>query len=441
MIIEITRNNHDVIKNPVFAAYSEMYLKIYDNFMEQIQASGIAIDSNDYQAETDKKVKSLRGKGATIRNGGKSIYVNAISPACIACKTGVDSETFFISLECHRDCYFCFNPNQIDYEYYRQNKRDVFQELDRIHATGAKLTHLAITGGEPLLHSDDVVNFYTLADRYYPGVHKRLYTCGDHVDDDILQKLHDAGLEEIRFSIRLHDMEKGHHHTLDRIALAKQYIPDVMVEMPVLPGSLDTMQALLLDLNELQISSINLLEFCYPFSHPEAFNQKGFKLKKRPYRIPYNYWYAGGLPISQSELACLDLLDFALEHDLSIGIHYCSLENKFTAQIYEQNHGMSVPDQMHFSTTDYFYKSAKVFGEDIPQVLRFFERKKLRRYIHNEPLQYLEFHVEHINKLRVMDVEIGITTSVVEKRESEFFIRELKVDLTYPGKFNLSKDV
>lgn len=441
MITEITPENLDVIKNPVFSAFAESYLQINADFLNQIHQFGVSLDSDDYREETESKLEALRRKGAIFRNGDKSIYVNAISPACIACQTGVDSETFFISLKCHRECFFCFNPNQVNFEYYSHHERDLISELGQLHAGGMKLKHLAVTGGEPLLHREHLVDFYEHAKKLYPGVYKRLYTCGDHLNPEVLRELQEAGLEEIRLSIRMHDLDSGHRHTLDRIALAKQFIPSVMVEMPVLPDRLEAMQELLLELNDLQIASINLLEFCYPFSDPTAYNERGFKVKKRPYQILYNYWYAGGLPVSRSELVCLELLDFAIEHHLNIGVHYCSLENKFTAQVYELNVGKSVPDYMYFSPEDFFYKSAKVFGDDIPPVLTYFERKKLRNYRQNEQLQYLEFHVKHVNRLRKMDVEVGIATSVVETRNGESYLRELKLDLANPDTFIFGRDV
>jgi uncharacterized protein len=441
VITEITPENHSTIKNPVFSSHAAIYLGIYEDFMKQVRATGIEIDENNYGQEIKEKSRTLRQRGAKSRNGDKSTYINAISPACVACQTGVESETFFISLKCHRECYFCFNSNQVDYEHHSQNKRDLIKELDELHAAGVKLTHIAVTGGEPLLYPEELIDFYIHAAKRYPGVYKRLYTCGDHLNEEVLQALCDAGLEEIRLSIRMYDLEQGRRHTLERVALAKRYVPNTMIEMPVLPGTLEIMQSLLLELNELQIASINLLEFCYPFFNPELFKEKGFKIKNRPYKIPYNYWYAGGLPISQSEVVCFDLLEFTLKQNLDIGVHYCSLENKFTAQIYGQNFGKRVPNYMHFSSKDYFFKSAKVFGDDVARVQKLFEQKRARRYRYDEQHQCLEFHVKQIKKLRGMDIEVGIATSVVEKRGAEEYLRELKVDMTHPDSFDLVKDV
>ncbi len=441
MIVDITRNNHDQIKNPRFAEYAEIYLRIFDDFMNQIAVSGIDVDAEDYNQEAAAHIARLRQKGAVLRNIDRSIYINAISPACVACQRGVGSATFFTSLQCHRDCYYCFNPNQADYEYFQQNLRDPAKELMQIRKSGQKVEYLALTGGEPLLHMVETVAFFQTAAAVFPQAHTRLYTTGDHANEETLQQLQAAGLEEIRFSIRMHDLARGHRLTFERIALAKQYIPTVMVEMPVLPGTLEEMKAVLLELERLQIHSLNLLEFCYPFTNPEAFNNRGFKVKNRPFHILYDYWYAGGVPISKSELVCLELLDFALAQKLTVGVHYCSLENKLTGQNYQQNYGRKLPRTTCFSEKDYLLKSAKVFGRDIPKVLNVFNRNGYRDYQRNREYRYLEFHVDQIQNLKDLDIEVGISTSTLEMRENTLVLRELKVDLTYPQSFVAAHDI
>jgi pyruvate formate-lyase activating enzyme-like uncharacterized protein len=444
VIIDITRDNHDQIKNRRLAEYAAIYLGIFDDFMDQVAASGIEIDTQDYSEETAVRLENLRQKGAILRNTDRSIYVNAISPACVACQKGVGSATFFTSLQCHRDCYYCFNPNQVEYDYFQQNKRDPAQELVQIRAVGQRVDYLALTGGEPLLHKAEAAAFFQTAAEAFPQAHTRLYTTGDHANETTLQELQAAGLKEIRFSIRMHDLAKGHRLTFERIALAKQYIPTVMVEMPILPGTLEEMKVVLLELERLQIHSINLLEFCYPFANPQAFNERGFKVKKRPFHILYNYWYAGGVPISESELVCLDLMEFALDQKLTIGVHYCSLENKLTGQNYQQNYGhglaqcrRSLPQTATFSEKDYLLKSAKVFGSDISKALNVFNRNGYRGYERNREHRYLEFHVDQIKNLADLNIEIGISTSTLEMRENDLVVRELKVDLTRPELFDI----
>jgi uncharacterized protein len=441
MILDVNEKTLGQIKNPALRSYAGMYVSIYKDFMHQIAQTGIEIDPIDYSEQVEQKVEVLREKGVSLRNNGKSLRVNTISPACIACQTGVGSASFFVSLQCHRDCYYCFNPNQEDYEHFQDHKRDLIKELEEVKEKGQRVRHLALTGGEPLLHKEEALEFFHYAQENFPGTYTRLYTCGDHVDANILEALKNAGLQEIRFSIRMYDFAKGQRGIFDRIALAKKYIPFVMVEMPVLPDTLEEMKGILQELDSLDLFSINLLELCYPLANAEVYREKGYKIKKRPFHVLYDYWYAGGLPVSRSELVCLDLLAYAVDAGLSMGVHYCSVENKQTGQIYQQNSIRSLPKPAYFSPRDYYLKTAKVFGEDISRVRGFFDQKGIKEYQVNTENDYLEFHISHVRSLRKFDIEIGISSNVIENRNNEMVIRELKMDITTPKTFQMTKDV
>lgn len=441
MILDVTESTLSKIRNPALREYANMYVQIYQDFMDQIRAMELEINGEDTTEAAAQKAEILRKKGAVIRNNDKSIYINAISPSCVACQTGANSSTFFISLKCHRDCFYCFNPNQEDYEYYREHTRDVIAELDETRAKGSALGHVALTGGEPLLHKEETYRFFEHSNKLYPDAHTRLYTSGDHIDIPTLEALRESGLKEIRFSIRMHDLSKGQTHTYDRIALSREYIPNVMVEMPVLPDTLEEMKDVLLRLDRLDIFGINLLEFCFPLNNVEVYREKGYKVKARPFRVLYDYWYAGGLPIAGSETVCLDLIEFAMDAGLKLGVHYCSLENKHTGQLYKQNSGTRLPNRMYFSQRDYFLKTGKVFGEDVPAVKQAFDKAGYQDYFISEQHGSLEFHVNKIGSLRKMDLDIGICNYVIETRGNEEVLRELKVDATTPQTFRLSKDV
>ena len=441
MILDVTESTLNEIKNPEVREYVSTYVQIYQDFMDQVHSMGLEVDKQDTSANVAQRVADLRKKGTKIRNGEKSLLLNDISPSCVACQTGIGSSTFFVSLKCHRDCFYCFNPNQEDYEYFLEHKRDLIRELDELKQTTPNTRHIGLTGGEPLLFKEDAVQFFEHARRLFPDAQTRLYTSGDHIDRDVLDALQKAGLNEIRFSIRMHDLAKGQRHTYDRIALAREYIPRVVVEMPVLPDTLDEMKDVLHKLDQLGIFGINLLEFCFPLNNIEAFRERGYKVKGRPFRVLYDYWYAGGLPIAGSETVCLDLIDFAIEADLKLGVHYCSLENKHTGQLYKQNNGHAFPRRIYFSQRDYFLKTAKVFGEDIPAVMEIFEKSGYRDYSYNEQNNSLEFHIKQIGSLKKLNIEIGISSQVIETRDNEPYLRELKVDVTTPQTFRLSQDV
>ena len=441
MILDITKSTLAEIKNPVLREYASIYVQIYQDFMDQVRSMGLEVEAEDTNAQVTQKMDDLRRKGAVLRNSDKSIYVNRISPSCVACQTGLGSQTFFVSLKCHRDCFYCFNPNQENYEFFREHTRDTIDELDKLKKASPRMSHLALTGGEPLLYKDETYRFFEHARELYPSAHSRLYTSGDHIDRLTLEALQRAGLKEIRFSIRMHDLARGQRRTLDNIALAREYIPSVMVEMPILPDTLEEMKEVLFELDRLGIFGINLLELCFPLHNAEVFRDKGYKVKARPFRILYDYWYAGGLPIAGSELACLDLMEFALDSGLKLGLHYCSLENKHTGQIHRQNKEWNPPKRMQFSQKDYFLKSAKVFGNDMLAVRQTLDQAGYHDYVISEEQKSVEFHIDQVSRLKRMNIEVGISTNVIELRNGQPVLRELKVDVTTPQSFRLSKDI
>ena len=148
-----------------------------------------------------------------------------------------------------------------------------------------------------------------------------------------------------------------------------------MVEMPVIPGTVNRMKALLDKLELANVDGINLLEFLFPLINPLEYRERGFKIKYRPYEVFYNYTYAGGLPISGSEENCLELLLYGISNSFKMGMHYCSLENKLFSQIYNQNINTKLLDYEVFSQKDFFIKTAKVYGNQCLIVLE--QMKKL----------------------------------------------------------------
>ena len=96
-------------------------------------------------------------------------------------------------------------------------------------------------------------------------------------------------------------------------------IPAVVVEVPVIPGSLGQMKDLLVRSDALGISGVNLLEFCFPLHNAAEFAKRGFQLRKHPFKYLYNYWYGGGVPVAGSEAEALELLAFAEREGLRLG--------------------------------------------------------------------------------------------------------------------------
>lgn len=411
--------------------YRAAFDEVRVDFEEAVAAFGLPFERGEGQPRSDRARAVCQHRD----NGCASLWSGWISPACIACRTGEETATFFVSLKCTRRCYFCFNENQEDYAYYRTHERDIVSELKAAHASGARFRHLAVTGGEPCLHPEALLAFVRCAKELYPGVHVRVYTSGDLLHDGLLDELRCAGLDEIRFSVKSEEGASDRETTFGRIAAAVDRIPDVMVEMPIIPDTLDDMKELLKHLDRLGVRGINLLEFCFPLSNASAFEARGFKLRRNPYVIPYNYWYAGGLPISGSETACLELLRFASDEGLGMGVHYCSLDNKLSGQIYQQNKPFLLDSAfaashawLSFDEADYFLKCAKVFGGDAEAVRA---RVADLRCLADEDDGSLAFPLASVPLVaeRIPSAEIGVSFNVLEPDENGLpHVREVALE-------------
>ena len=415
-------------------AYKAAFDEVAADYEHTVSSFGLLFESE----ESQPRGKRFENPAWACENCGKSLVGGNgwISPGCLACRTGEKTVTFFISLACPKNCYFCFNPNQEDYERYCRTDRDALSELEQAHAAGAQFDCIALTGGEPMLRFAETLRFFTRARELYPDSHLRLYTSGYNLDGDAMDALREAGLREIRFSVKLEDDESERNMVEERIRMAVDRIPDVMVEMPVIPGTLDEMEDLLVNLARWGAKGINLLEFCFPLSNAEAFSERGFSLRRQPFDVLYNYWYAGGIPVADSESEALELLRFAREHKLDIGVHYCSSDNKNTGQLYQQNRMLDRLQatgrycEYRFDERDYFVKCAKAFGPTVKDVRRVLEAALPDASAHlsfdGETLSFPDAYVDDVIAA-VPDAELGISFNVVELSDEGPRVREVSI--------------
>lgn len=437
----------EAVANPAMRSYAQQYLDIERDFEASVASFGLGFADEDpdaREAEWARRVADLERRGVTVANNGKSLSVNWISPSCVTCRTGMGTETFLASVQCPRSCYFCFNENQYEHDYYMTHVHDMAGELQQRYDAGVQYTDLAVTGGEPLLHKPETLAFYQKATELYPKARLRLYTSGAGLDDAYTQALKDAGLDEIRFSIKLDDPPAMIEALLQRIERCVGQFDAVMVEMPVMPDQVEQMKKLLVRLDGIGIAGINLLELCFPLHNADEFAKRGYFIKPRPYQVLYDWWYAGGLPIAGSGQACLDLLEFAIDRGLSMGVHYCSLENKFTGQVFQQNMGAAVRfPRCVQSERDYYLKTAKVFGDDVPKAKAFFAGIGRDALYEDPDLHYLEFPVSYLTDLSMLypSMEVGISTSIQEERDGQMVLRELRIDATTPSTFDPDADL
>lgn len=352
--------------NAALDAALEGYDQVERRYVADLEAKGLKFAPRGAGADRRAELRqALAERGVAVRNAGASLATGWLSPACVEC-TGVGgSETFSTTFRCHRDCYFCFNHNQADYDTFFQEGIPWEEGIERSAAENGQLACLGLTGGEPLLNLEGSLAFLQRAAELFPHAHKRMYTSGDLLTAESAAALRDAGLDEIRFSVKNDDSPEMRARVLAAMELARGYFDAVMVEMPVEPGSLEFMQGLFREFDRIGIDGINLLEFCFPFCHWEEFEKRGFELRNPPFEVMYDYGYSGGLAVAGSEETALELMLWALDEGIGFGMHYCSLANKHRSEMRQKNErAVDLHPCVQFDEGDFFLKTAKVFGDD-----------------------------------------------------------------------------
>lgn len=423
--------NGSIAERPTLRAWLDEYAAIEQECVEAFASQGVSFAP---RGSHEDAVFELRRRafeqGARFLNGGASVSHGFLSSACRACVGDRGSRTFYLNLRCNRDCFFCFNPNQADYEEHLRHDTPWREDLAKFSRT-ERVSHIGLTGGEPLLFKERAYEFFERASELNPDAHLRLYTSGTSFDDDCCTALAERGLSEIRFSIKLDEGEEAVSETLRRIELARRRIPDVMVEMPVVPGTLERMKRLLVELDERGVRGINLLEFCYPLRDWSEFAMRGFRVKNPPFEVLYDYAYAGGLPIAGSEEESLELLLYAMEEGLGLGVHYCSLANKNRDQVLWLNRTAQLDTAVYeLDPEDWFYKAAKVFDEDVATSKKILDEGG-HPFRLEEDGSCLVFHPALRPIVAAHGAVPALSYNVVETKGGESYVRELKLAL--PG--------
>lgn len=424
------------VENPALERAVGLYRDIASDHMRALAGTGVAFAPCDGErAERRGLLERLQRAGARVRNGGASVALGPLSRGCVACTGSCTSRSFALTNNCHRDCWFCFNPNQKEFAYYCEHPFPWRRQLDRLAQEDARPACVALTGGEPLLMPDEACAFFARAGELFPNAHLRLYTSGDLLDGALLARLREAGLDEVRFSVKQDDPPHVVEKVFANMALAKRAVPTVMVEMPVIPGTERQMQGLLQRFEEVGIDGVNLLEFTYAMWNWEVYASLGLALKNPPYPVFYDYVYAGSLAVQGSEELCLRLMLWAHDRGLGLAMHYCSLENKHRAQIRNLNEPHARINGCYaFDYDDFFLKTALAFGPDRAPVRAALKARGCTEFLEDDESDATSFHPRWLPAAAKAKgaggrpVQLCVSYNVVVENGGAPVFRELKVE-------------
>jgi hypothetical protein len=240
-----------------------------------------------------------------------------LAKGCKQCVKG-EKLVLFITGLCPRRCYYCpisdrkygkdvVYANEMPIRYVKE----AIEEAKLCDAKGA-----GITGGDPLTRLERTLKYIkALKKKFGKKFHIHLYTSFDLADDKNLNKLYDAGLDEIRFHADI-DNDK----LWGRIENALKFKWAVGIEIPVIPGKLRETKKLI-DYFEGKVDFINLNEL-------EVADNKISKLSKLGFLKKNRLSYA----VKGSEEMALRLL----KHAKGTNLHFCTAKLKDKVQLGER---------------------------------------------------------------------------------------------------------
>jgi pyruvate formate-lyase activating enzyme-like uncharacterized protein len=256
----------------------------------------------------NRLLNALSG-GARLGAKGSKPYSNSLSPGCEICQSG-DWDCNLINRMCTRDCYFCKRHHSVKTDLDSETEGYTFTtpsaHVDFIKTFGIK--GVGFSGGEPLLVKERLLSHIeAIRKEFGHSIYLWVYTNGDLVDREILMKLRDAGLDEIRFNL------SAREYDLTPVITAKKYIPTITVEIPAIPEDIELVKSLMVEMQSVGIDFLNL--------HQLSFKSQNWRELLRHH---YHIDCSTGMGIHESEIGALMLLLYACEQQLRLPVNYCS---------------------------------------------------------------------------------------------------------------------
>ncbi|MFO8087381.1 MAG: radical SAM protein [Bacteroidales bacterium] len=266
----------------------------------------------EYQQQRDALMQNF--KADALFKGTKP-YLTNISPGCQLCGQGLWS-CLFITGKCNANCFYCPSAQKEDDWPTSQGLTFKTPEAYAEYINYFGFQGASFSGGEPLLFKEKTMAYIReLRHSCSPDLYIWIYTNGILGNASIYKKLGQAGLNEIRFDIGATGF------SIEKLRGAAGFIPNVTIEIPAVPEEKEKLKSMIPEIINAGVTRINLHQMrLTPYNAPQ--------LEKRNYTF-----IAAERPIvMESELAALEIMEYAREKGFNIGINYCSFYFKYRFQ-------------------------------------------------------------------------------------------------------------
>jgi len=268
--------------------------------------SPAAKDSGQRRARLLRRLKAAGIKGWPER---LTLFTKSLPQGCRPCLRGQGSN-LVMTLECNRDCFFCFNPKPRvpGLSVHGRSVRTLDEGVALIASLGVR--SVGISGGEPLLEERKVLALVrALRRRLGPSLRVDLYSNGDLFSIPVLKRLKAAGVSGLRLNLAANGYDAA------PAAMALKVFRDVEVEIPMVPEHKARVLALLGRLEALGCRHLILHELFA--SAANALRMQGRRALARRAGLTWS-------GVAGSEEAALEVLLAALRQGRRLSVYYCS---------------------------------------------------------------------------------------------------------------------
>jgi pyruvate formate-lyase activating enzyme-like uncharacterized protein len=256
--------------------------------------------------ERGKRLQDI-GQGLYLAFKGTKPHIGPLSPGCRICGEGGWS-CLFVNGKCNCRCFYC-PSSQNEIGVPTTNRLAFARPADYAAYVGHfGFGGISISGGEPLLTPALTLRFLQAVDQAKKRrLHLWMYTNGTLLTADLVRKLRDAGLDEIRFDL------SAVAYDLKNVRLAVGQIPIVTVEIPAIPEDYQRLTELLPLMKAIGVDHLNLHQLrLNPFNRGHLEDRK------------YTFVHGEKVTVLESELTALALMQHVVDRNIGLPVNYCA---------------------------------------------------------------------------------------------------------------------
>lgn len=290
-------------------------------------------------AEAQEKLNALlQTSQQPLFKGTKPLHRH-ISAGCTICGNGKWS-CLFITGKCNANCFYCPAPQNEDHLPVSQSFTFETPESYAEYISLFGYEGASFSGGEPLMVFERVLAYlHALRQHCKPSLYIWMYTNGILASPAIFEQLGEKGLNEIRFDIG------ATAYSLDKLKMAQGHIKNITIEIPAVPDKKELIMELLPQMAEAGVTNLNLHQLRLTAHNLQHFIKKD-----------YTYIPAERPVVLESEFAALEIINYAKQQNINIGINYCSFhfKNRFQKAGYRRQVASAItPDKTSISEQGY----------------------------------------------------------------------------------------